>query len=52
MHSLRVLLADDHPGLAAAITAMTQILKHLPHVRVILPTNYGSTDVVSSVIAV
>ena len=90
MHSSRVLLADDHPVLAAAIgeyvaaafqlvgtvrdggalleaattlkpdvivadismpgtdglTAMKQILKHLPHVRVILLTNHGDAGVV------
>ena len=90
MHSSRVLLADDHPSLAAAIgeyvaeafqlvgtvrdggalleaaktlkpdvivadismpgtdglTAMKQILKHLPHVRVILLTNHGDAEVV------
>lgn len=90
MRSSRVLLADDHPGFAAAIgeyvaeafqlvgtvrdggalleaaetlkpdvivadismpgtdglTAMTQIQKHLPHVRVILLTNFGDGDVV------
>ena len=89
MHSSRVLLADDHPILAAAIeeyvaeafqlvgtvqdggalleaaktlkpdvivadismpgtdglTAMKQIQKHLPHVRVILLTNYGDAEV-------
>ena len=88
MHPSRVLLADDHPGFAAAIgeyvaeafqlvgtvrdggalleaantlkpdvivadismpgtdglTAMKQILKHLPHMRVILLTNYGDPD--------
>jgi len=88
MDLARVLLADDHPGLAAAIgeyvaeafhlvgtvrdggvlleatktlkpdiivadismpgtdglTAMKQILNHLPHVRVILLTNYGDPD--------
>ena len=90
MRSSRVLLADDHPGLAAVIgeyvaeafqlvgtvrdggalleaamtlkpdvivadiwmpgtdglTAMKQIRKHLPHVRVILLTNYGDAAVV------
>ena len=90
MRSPRVLLADDHPVLAAAIgeyvaesfqlvgtvrdgdalleaaktlrpdvivadismpgtdglTAMKQILKHLPRVRVILLTNYGDAAVV------
>ena len=90
IHSSRVLLADDHPGFAAAIgeyvaeafqlvgtvrdggalleaaktlkpdvivadismpgtdglTAMKQILKHLPHVRVILLTNYGDAELV------
>jgi DNA-binding NarL/FixJ family response regulator len=90
MHPSRVLLADDHPSLAAAIgeyvaeafqlvgtvrdggalfeaaktlkpdvivadismpgtdglTAMKQILKHLPHVRAILLTNYGDAEVV------
>ncbi len=90
MRSSRVLLADDHPGVAAAIgeyvaeafqlvgtvrdggalleaaktlepdvivadismpgidglTAMKQILKHLPQVSVILLTNCGDADVV------
>jgi DNA-binding NarL/FixJ family response regulator len=90
MHPSRVLLADDHPSLAAAIgeyvaeafqlvgtvrdggalfeaaktlkpdvivadismpgtdglTAMKQILKHLPHVRAILLTNYWDAEVV------
>ena len=90
MRSLRVLVADDHPDLAAAIgeyvaeafqlvgtvpdggalleaaktlkpdvivadismpgtdglTAMKQIRKHLPQVKVILLTNYGDADMV------
>ena len=41
-----VIVADiSMPG-TDGLTAMKQILKHLPHVRVILLTNYGDAGVV------
>ena len=39
-----VIVADiSMPG-TDGLTAMKQILKHLPHVRVILLTNYGDAE--------
>ena len=41
-----VIVADiSMPG-TDGLAAMKQILKHLPHVRVILLTNYGDADLV------